>query len=101
MADTLKTLYGGTLGTASATLYTVPASTTAIIKEIVLCNKTASAATATITFDGINIVAAKSIAANDTLVIELHSIFAATKILAGLSGTASAIDCFVSGIEVA
>lgn len=100
MADTLKTLYSGTLGTASATLYTVPASTTAIIKEIVLCNKTASAATATITFDGINIVNGKSIASNDTLVIELHSILATTKILAGLAGTDAAIDCFVSGIEV-
>ena len=101
MADTLKTLYSGTLGTVSGTLYTVPALTTAIIKEIVLCNKTTTAATATITFDGINIVSAKSIAANDTLVIELHSILATTKILAGLAGTATAIDCFVSGIEVA
>lgn len=101
MADTLKTIYKGTLGTASTTLYTVPASTTAIIKEIILCNKTASAATATITFDSWNIVAAKSIAANDTLVIELHSILETGKILAGLAGTASAIDCFISGIEVA
>jgi len=100
VADTLKTLYSGTLGTASASLYTVPASTTTIIKEIILCNKTSSAVTATITFDGINIVGGKSIAANDTLVIELHSILLAGKIIAGLSNTASAVDCFISGIEV-
>jgi hypothetical protein len=101
MADTLKTLYKGTLGTGSATLYAVPASTTTIVKEIILCNKTASATTASIAFDGGNIVAAKSIPANETLVIELHSILETTKIITGMAGTASAIDVFVSGIEVA
>lgn len=101
MADTLKQLYKGTLGTSSATLYTVPASTTAIIKEIVLANKTATDATATITFDGVNIVPAKKVPANDALVVELHSIMPTATIIAGLAGTASAIDIYVSGIEVA
>lgn len=100
MADTLKQLYKGTLTTSSATLYTVPTSTTAIIKEIILTNKTDTAATATITFDGSTIVGAKSIAANDTLVIELHSIIPAAAIIAGLAGTGSAIDIYISGIEV-
>lgn len=101
MADTLKTLYKGTLGTASATLYTVPLVTKGIVKEIILCNKTATDATATITFDGASIVGAKTIAAKDTLVIELHSVLEAEKIIAGLAGTVTAIDVFISGIEVA
>lgn len=100
MPNTPKTLASGTLGTSSTTLYTVPGSTTTIVKEIVLCNKTGSAATATITFDGKNIVAAKSIPANDTLVIPLSSVIAAGKIIAGLAGTASAIDYYISGVEV-
>ena len=100
MADVLKTLYSGTLGTSSTTLYTVPASTTTIIKQITLANKTASAATATITFDGMNIVPAKSIPANDALIVPLYSVLGAGKIIAGLAGTASAIDCTICGVEV-
>jgi len=100
MADTLKTLYSGTLGTGSGTLYTVPASTTTIVTELILANKTSSAATATITFDGKTIVGAKSIPANDSLVIKLNSVLETTKIIAGLAGTGSAIDCYISGIEV-
>jgi hypothetical protein len=95
----IKNLYGGTLGTGSATLYT--ATNKAIVKEIILCNKTASAATATITFDGKSVIGAKSIAANDTLIIPLNSVIESGKIIAGLSGTASAIDCYISAVEVA
>lgn len=93
-----KNLYGGTLGTTSATLFT--ASTETLVKEIILCNKTASIATATITFNGINIVCGKSIAANDTLIIPLNSVLDSGKIIAGLSGTASSIDAYISGVEV-
>lgn len=100
MADTLKNLYKGTLGTSSTTLYTVPASTKTIVKEIVLCNKTASAATATVSFGGINVVAGKSIPANDSLIIEYHSIMEAGTIIAGFAGTASTIDIYISGVEV-
>ena len=100
MVDTLKQLYKGTLGTGSATLYTVPTLTTAIIKEIVLANKTVTDVATTITFDGINIVAGKKVPANDSLVIELHSIIPASAIIAGLAGVATSIDVYVSGIEV-
>ena len=101
MADNLKNLYKGTLANSSATLYTVPALTKTILKEIVLCNKTALDATVTVTLDGINIVCGKTIAKNDTYVIEFHSIVEAGKIIAALAGTASAIDIYISGIEVA
>ena len=100
MADTLKNLYNGTLANTSGTLYTVPASTKTILKEIVLCNKTATDATATITINGITIVGGKTVSANDSFVIEFHSIIEAGIIIAGLAGTASAIDCYISGIEV-
>lgn len=100
MTDTLKNLYNGTLGTASATLYTVPALTKTIVKEIVLCNKSATDATATITINGISIVGGKTIPKNETYVIELHSVIETGIIIAGLSGTASVIDTYISGIEV-
>jgi len=101
MADTLKNLYKGTLGTSSATLYTVPASTKTIIKEMVICNKTGTDATVTISFDGATIIGIKIVPKNDTYVVELHSIIEAGKIIAGLAGAASAIDVYISGIEVA
>jgi hypothetical protein len=100
MADTLKKLASGTLGTGNATLYTAGAATKAIVKSIALCNKTATAATATIKFDGINIVAAHSIAGNDTLILPMTQIVEATKLIEGLAGTGSAIDYYISGIEV-
>jgi hypothetical protein len=100
MADTLKNLYGGTLGTSSATLYTVPASTKTILKEIILCNKTATDATATVTIDSKTIVGGKTVPKNETYLIEFHSVIEAGKIIAGLAGTASAIDIYISGIEV-
>lgn len=100
MADTLKNLCGGTLGTSSATLYTVPSSTKTIVKEIILCNKTNTDATATLTFDGKTIIGGKTIPKNETYPIELHSILESTKVITGLAGTASAIDYYISGIEV-
>lgn len=100
MADTLKNLYKGTLASTSATLYTVPTSTKTILKEIVLCNKTATDATVTITIDSTNIICGKIIPKNDTYIVEFHSIIETGKIIAGLSGTASAIDIYISGIEV-
>lgn len=100
MADTYKNLYKGTLANTSGTLYTVPVSTQTLITEIVLCNKTTTDATATITIDGTNIICGKTIPKNETYVVELHSIIEASKIIAGLSGTASAIDIYISGIEV-
>ncbi len=101
MTDTLKNLAKGVLGSTSAPLYTVPANTIAIVKEIILANKTAGAVTATVTFDNIIIVPAKSIPANDALVIELHSIIEAGKVIAGSAGAGASIDYYISGIEVA
>jgi hypothetical protein len=100
LADTLKKLYNGTLTNASGTKYTVPASTTTIVKEITLCNFSGAAATVTVTFDGTKIVGGKSIDAGDTLIIELHSILETGDIIAALASANSSIDMTISGIEV-
>lgn len=100
MADTLKRLGKGTLGTSSTTLYTVPASTKTILKEIILCNKTATDATVTVVIDGATVIGGKTVAKNDTYVIEFHSIIEAGITITGLAGTATSIDYYLSGIEV-
>ncbi|MED0686547.1 hypothetical protein [Anoxybacillus ayderensis] len=99
MAATPKRLYKGTAGTTSSTAYTVPANTTTIVKNIVLTNKTGSAATATITIAGIEIVNNYSVNANDTVVIDLSLVMQAAETITVLSGTASAINIYISGLE--
>lgn len=100
MTDTLKRLAGGTLTTGSVTLYTAPSSTTTIVKELILCNKTAASTTVTISFNSVNIVFAKTVAANDSLILPLTSILQTTNIIAGLASSSSAIDYYISGIEI-
>uniref|UniRef100_A0A7U3YCT9 Uncharacterized protein n=1 Tax=Geobacillus sp. (strain Y4.1MC1) TaxID=581103 RepID=A0A7U3YCT9_GEOS0 len=101
MATTPKRLYKGTAGTTSTTVYTVPASTTTIVKNIVLTNKTGSAATITITIAGTEVVYNYSVAANDTVVLDLSLVMSATEIITVQAGTANAINVYISGVEVA
>ena len=100
MANTSKFLARGTLETAEAALYTVPASTKALVKKITLCNKTATAATATIEFGDIKIIGGASIAANESVDYSPNHILDAADTIDGLAGTATAIDYYISGIEI-
>lgn len=101
MANTFKKLTSGTFTNGSATIYTVPAATKTLVKELIFCNKTAGAITVTLTYDGVNIVNAQSIAANTTLIIPCNSILEATKIMAGLASANTSIDYYISGMEMA
>ncbi|MED5042387.1 hypothetical protein P9848_10495 [Geobacillus stearothermophilus] len=100
MAATPKRLFKGTAETTSTTVYTVPASTTTIVKNIVLTNKTANDATITITIAGTGVVYGYSVAANDTVVIDLSLVMNATETITVQSGTANAINIYISGVEV-
>lgn len=100
MADTLKKVCNGELGTTKVTLYTVPASTTTIIKSIILANKTSIDITATITFAGTNIIPAHTIPANDSIVVQMTAIIETGDLIEGLSDTEASIDYYISGIEV-
>lgn len=100
MAVTSKALYRGAAATSSTTLYTVPASTTAIITNIAIVNTASTAATFTITFDGVAIQSGSSIAANTTAYIDLKQVLATTKVIAGLA-SATTVNFHISGVEVA
>lgn len=109
MANTPKRLYQGQPGTAETTLYTVPASTSTIVKEIILTNTTTTVAAASIsavpsggTAGAANrIIAGFSIAANDTKIVPLSTVLNTGDFLSGLQGTASAITVTISGVEMA
>lgn len=109
MPYTPKMMYSGQPGTTATTLYTVPASTTAIVKKINICNTTASDATITINFvaSGNAVSAANrvtsslTITANSTVPIDqMSDVIATGGFISATQGTASAITLYISGIEV-
>ena len=99
MATTTKALARTAAATSSTTLYTVPASTTAVITNIVVSNAAATAATFTMTFDGIEVFKDVALAANSTAMFDLKQVLATTKIIAGLA-SATTVRFHISGVEV-
>lgn len=95
--------------TTETTIYTVPASTTAIVKQIIVCNTTASAANYSISIvpsggaagDTNRIVKTISFAANSTTIYDLSQVMATGGFISILQGTASAITVTISGVEKA
>jgi hypothetical protein len=100
MATTTKALARAAAATSSATLYTVPASTTAVITNIAVTNTSASAQTFNLLLDGVAIHTLTAIAANTTVYIDLKQVLATTKIIAGFA-SATSINFHISGVEIA
>lgn len=97
---TAKFLFGGTLTTSLVTLATSSAGVTTIIKEITICNKTASSVTVSIGIGSRFLLYNKPIAANDTIVIALSTVVPTGTAITGSAGTVSAVDIGISGVEV-
>jgi hypothetical protein len=100
MATTTKALARTAAATSSTTLYTVPSSTTAVVTNVVVSNAAATAATFTMTFDGIEIFKDVALAANSTAMFDLKQVLATTKIIAGLA-SATTVKFHISGVEIA
>jgi len=99
MATETKALARIAAATSSTTLYTVPASTTAVVTNIVVTNSAASAATFTITLDGVDLFKDAAIAANTTAGFDIKQVLATTKIIAGLA-SAITVKFHISGVEI-
>jgi hypothetical protein len=99
MAVTSKVLARIAAATSSTTLYTVPASTTAVVTNIAVTNSASTAATFTITLDGVDLFKDAAIAANTTALIDLKQVLATTKIIAGLA-SAVTVKFHISGVEI-
>ena len=98
MSATPKLFYRGAAATSSATLYTVPSSTTSVLTDIVVSNTSASQQYVTITVDGINLVPAVPISANSVINFQFKTVIATTKIIAGFA-TATDVKFHISGVE--
>jgi hypothetical protein len=91
------------LTTSGQTLYTVPASITSIIKQIVVTNVTASAATFSLYIGSAAtpnaLFSATSVAANDTIIVNLSQVLTQNEILTALASVNSALNITISGVE--
>jgi hypothetical protein len=100
MATTTKVLARTAAATSSTTLYTVPAGTTTVVTNIVICNPTGSAVTASMTINAIDLLGSVSIAANSSVFFDLKQVIPATQIIAG-SASSTSVDFHISGVEIA
>jgi hypothetical protein len=100
MATTSKALARGAFATSSATLYTVPSATTAIVTNIVVANTAGSAGTFTLSLAGISMATTVAVAANSITTIDLKQVLAATQVIAG-QASATTITYHISGVEIA
>ena len=100
MPTVTKALARTAAATSSTTLYTVPSATTTVVSNIVICNPTGSAVTASMTINAIDLLGSVSIAANTTAFFDLKQVIPATQIIAG-SASSTAVDFHISGVEIA
>ena len=99
MPNTPTAFTRGAFATSSATLYTVPASTTIIITSIAITNTAASAATFTLVFDGVDVFKTVAIAANTTIVMDMKQVIGTTKVITGFA-SAVTVNHHISGVAV-
>jgi hypothetical protein len=99
MATVSKALFRGAASTSSTTLYTVPASITTVVTNIVVTNSAATAATFTITLDDIDLFKDAAIDANSTAGFDIKQVLATTKIIAGLA-SATTVRFHISGVDL-
>ena len=100
MATTTKALARAAAATSSATLYTVPASTTAVVTNIAVTNTAGSAGTFSLLLDDVSLHTTTAIAANTTVYIDLKQTLATTKTIKGFA-SAVTINFHISGVEIA
>jgi hypothetical protein len=99
MTTTLKALARGSFATSSATLYTVPSSTTAVLSNVSICNTTDASINFFILLDSVDLFATAAIAPYTTVVIDIKQALAATKIIAGYA-SAVGVKYHLSGAEI-
>jgi hypothetical protein len=101
MANTAKALFRGAATTTTSTvLYTVPASTTAVITSIVVTNTSATAYTFTMSLDDVAVHTATTINGNSTLYIDSKQVLATAKTIKG-GASNTAVNFHISGMEIA
>lgn len=90
---------GAATTTVTTTLYTVPASTTGIVTNIVVTNTANAARTFTLKINGIDFATTAAIAANSIATFDIKQVLTATQIVAG-GASATDVNFHISGVEI-
>ena len=97
--NTPTTLFRGNATTnVGTTLYTVPASTTAIITSILVANNSSSAQTFTMSFDSVAIATTAACAANSSQILDMKQVLTTTKLITG-GASATSVSFHICGVE--
>ncbi len=99
MAVTSKVLFRGAAATTSTTLYTTPATATAVVTNIGVTNTTTSAVTASILLDDVAILSDVSVDAKTSIFIDLKQVVDASDTIKGSAST-TAVNFHISGVEI-
>ena len=99
MATVSKALFRGAASTSSTTLYTVPASTTTVVTNILVTNTDSANANFTILLDDVSAATTVTVGGLDTTVIDLKQVLATTKTIKGLA-SAVTVNFHISGVEI-
>lgn len=100
MATTSKVLYRGAAATTNTLLYTVPASTTTVVTNILVTNSAATSATFDLYLNDVYIANDVTLAANSMTVIDLKQVLNAAQTIKGLA-SAVTVNFHISGVEIA
>lgn len=99
MPNTFKVLFRGAASTSNTTLYTVPSATTALVTVVTVANTAAAAATFDLSLNDVQIANDVSVPANDSIILELKQVLAATQTIKGLA-SATTVNFHISGLEI-
>jgi len=100
MANTFKNYVAASVGTSATTVYTVPASTTAVTIGLTVANTTASQITVDVQAAGVYVVKGAPIPAGSGLsVLDGKIILETTDTVVVTSDTASSADVVLSVLE--
>jgi hypothetical protein len=69
------------------------------VTNIVICNPTTAAVTASMTINSVDLLGSVSIAANSVFGFDLKQVVPATQIIAG-SASSTSVDFHLSGVEI-
>lgn len=99
MAVVSKVLSRVAASTSSTTLYTTPSGSTTVVTNIVICNPSTAAATASILLNNIDLLGSVSIDARSSAFFDLKQVLPATQTIKG-SASSIEIDFHISGVEI-
>lgn len=100
MATSTKAMARGAFATTSATLYTVPAATTAVVSNIAVTNTSGNTATFNISLAGVVIQGNTPVPPNSTIYIDLKQVLNTTTTITGFA-SATSVNYHISGVEIA